>query len=188
MQKRLIQEVCRPLQFGMIAQVAGAADRIDTLAEEKLRLQPFPFAATEENGNIHLLRARQDRLICRQHPQVDLWLKGAETFKPWHQPEPRKSNRGAHCQLWRLCRRTKCGEAGADIVQAARHRLEQALALCRDVNGAMEPMEQREPNAILEGLDLPADRALRKTQLLCREGKAPVTCHRLEAAQKIQWR
>ena len=127
-----------------------------------------------------------DDLIGGGHADIDLGVGIAETTKPRHQPAGGKRIEGIDGEPLRCIDPQQPYRRGIDRIEALAQGLKVGLSLGGQPQTAIDPVEQRQAEPLLECFDLVADRRLCHVQLPRRLGEAQMAGGSLEGAQGVQ--
>ena len=101
---------------------------------------------------------------------------------PWHQPLHREGRQGGDGQRAAGLARPQSRRRLRQPVEGVAHGGKQRLSLLRQHHRPVQPPEQRQPEMLLQGLDLMADRCLGDIQFGRGAGEVQVACGRFEGA------
>ncbi|MNQ14014.1 hypothetical protein D3C85_269470 [compost metagenome] len=167
---------------------AGAGQRIDDLGEQQLGTERRPAAGAVEDGEVVVGHRGFVDLVAGVQVDGERRVRAVEAEQAGEQPELRHRVGAQHADAVALV-------GGADARRGALQPLQgdtdlgvEGRARRGQADAARLALEQGDAEAVLEGADLLAHRALGQVQLGGGAGEAAVATHRLEGDQGFQRR
>ncbi len=185
---------------------ARLAHRHQAIGKQRLRGHALPFIRHHQvdarralacplarrlahaDGHVHFVAIERNRVDRRDQPDLDGLVRLRKVDQPRHQPGGRQRGQDADQQAARVPGPGELAGNGLDLVERARHHVEQARALRGEFDSARQAVEQFEPIVRFQVLDVPADRALGHAQLVRGQRETHVSRGGLESAQRNQRR
>ena len=141
----------------------------------------------QPDGDVGLAHAEVDLAVGHHHRDADVGIELGELGQMRRQPDGADADRGAQPEMAaRLV--AALVQRRLDHGHAARHLgggLQHDLALLGQHEAARMPVEQRDPEMLLERADLPADRRLAQPQPVGGTGEAPSLRDGVEDADSV---
>ena len=156
-----------------VGQEARRAHREGRLGPQLARIEIALDAFGEDDRRIEAAAEARERRARRVEAQHDVGIARLERPDPGQQP--RRRERGRHAD--RQAVRPRMLEIGQHLRQRVEHRrrvLDQPLAVRRQLELVVQPLEQRRADVGLERLNAPADRGHREVELARGRRQRPV--------------
>ncbi len=135
------------------------------------------------DGDVEIALGQVDDLVGGGYPHVDLGAALLKPVQPQHQPFCGERGRRGHGQAAGVVMRAQPPDRSVDPGKGLRQPRQQYSRRRRQLDRPVQPVEQPDPEILLQGVDLMADRGRGHEQLFSRLRKAHMAGGRLEGAQ-----
>lgn len=144
---------------GAISQKLRTADGNQDRCHEVLRYEAGIVAEPVADGDVDSMAPQVDQLRACLDPYLDVGVLSREAAKPRYEPRCREGWHRADCERASGIGRHHRFEAALDLIESAQQGWMDLGAGIRQLDAVAGPHDQRQPDSLLELLDLLADSA-----------------------------